>query len=166
MRLQVLPIVMLVLIAGCSQRAADGPPLVRYGTDECADCGMILSDERFAAALRVITNGESRDLLFDDIGDMLEYERANPTAQVSRRFVHDFDTRQWIDPAAAHFIKSDELHTPMGSGIAAFADEQRARARAEQIHAPLLAFGPLVEQERTQAGVVQLSLGQVGEDRH
>jgi copper chaperone NosL len=148
-KLQFLSIMMLMLIAGCSQRPADGPPVVRYGTDECADCGMILSDERFAAALRVMTNGESHDLLFDDIGDMLEYERANPTAHVSRRFVHDFDTRQWIDPAAAHFIKSEEFHSPMGSGIAAFADEQRGRARAEQSHSQLLAFGPLVEQERT-----------------
>ena len=43
--------------AGCADRSADGPPVVHYGQDVCAACNMIVSEERFAAALVVKTDG-------------------------------------------------------------------------------------------------------------
>jgi copper chaperone NosL len=123
--------VILSLLSGCSHQPTDPPPRVRYGQDECAFCGMIISDERFAAALRVNEKGEIRDLLFDDIGDMIDYEKANPGIAVVHRFVHDLSTRRWIDAQAATYSHSDQLQTPMGSGIAAFADEHDAAAHSE-----------------------------------
>jgi copper chaperone NosL len=132
-------VVIVALASGCSRKPNDGPPQVRYGQDECALCGMIVSDERHAAALRAVVDGQTRDLLFDDVGDMLEYEQMNSSAKALRRYVHDFDTRQWIDVAQAKFVQDGQVHTPMGSGILAFADETRAGARGR----PVLQWGAL-----------------------
>jgi copper chaperone NosL len=123
----------IALASGCSRKPNDGPPQVRYGQDECALCGMIVSDERHAAALRAVVDGQTRDLLFDDVGDMIEYEQENPAARAIRRYVHDFETRQWVDAAHAKFVQDEKVHTPMGSGILAFADETRARTRGTQV---------------------------------
>jgi copper chaperone NosL len=123
----------IALVSGCSRKPNDGPPEVRYGQDECALCGMIVSDERHAAAMRAVVDGETRDLLFDDVGDMIEYEQANPSAKPIRRYVHDFETRQRVDASHAKFVHDAKVHTPMGSGILAFADESRARGRGQQV---------------------------------
>ena len=125
--LVVLAMVLCVcVLGGCKPPPTDGPPQVRYGQDSCIHCGMIISDERFAAATVATVDGASRHLLFDDIGDMLAYERKHPEIQVQRRYVHDHATREWLNAAAAIYLKADGLHTPMGSGIAAFATREAA----------------------------------------
>ena len=60
---------LLVLLTACGQDAPAGPPTVRYGQDPCAGCGMIISDDRFAAAW-VDPAGEAAPRLFDDGGGM------------------------------------------------------------------------------------------------
>jgi copper chaperone NosL len=146
MRICFASLVVALLLWGCSQEPQDGPPEVRYGQDECVLCGMILSDQRHVAALRVTQDGEQRDLLFDDIGDMLEYERDNAPLEVKRRFVHDFETRQWVDADNAAFVQSERFHTPMGSGIVAFADEARGSARATQAGEKLVSLAAIKAQ--------------------
>jgi copper chaperone NosL len=118
----------IATLIGCSTRSEDGSPQVRWGADECAHCGMIVSDERFAAALRIITDGEQRDLAFDDIGDMIAYEREHKPLDIRKRFVKDSESRQWTDAASAVFVRNDNTHTPMGSGISAFAQQAQADA--------------------------------------
>ena len=44
-----------------------GPPDIVYGRHICLECGMIISEERVAAAYE----WEGEDRVFDDIGDML-----------------------------------------------------------------------------------------------
>jgi copper chaperone NosL len=135
------------MMSGCSKPPIDAPPEVHYGRDECAHCGMIVGDERFASALRVVLEGSTHDLAFDDIGDMFDYEREKGASlQVSRRYVHDYETKQWIDPSSALFIRSEELHTPMGSGIIAVSDKARAEALREKLNGKLLTFEELKKQ--------------------
>ena len=75
MKMRVTLLVMVVLtllLAGCSQATEIKPPTIRYGEDKCADCDMIINDERFAAAaIREISAGDYESLLFDDIGDLV-----------------------------------------------------------------------------------------------
>ena len=40
----------LIFSAGCSGLSSDKAPNIRYGKDPCAECRMIIGDERFAAA--------------------------------------------------------------------------------------------------------------------
>jgi len=130
---RVLAWLALAVATGCSPQPADGPPRVRYGSDECVHCGMILTEERYAAAMRVTdADGAVRDLLFDDIGDMIAYERAHPELRVTRRYVHDYQSLQWLDASQAQYLVSQQFHTPMGSGIVAFGEQSAARAVAAE----------------------------------
>jgi copper chaperone NosL len=121
---------LLSVIVGCSEKVVEGPPVVKYGQAECAECGMILNDERYASAA-LIESAEGRTyLLFDDIGDQIVHLKKR-SPRVIQQFVHDHNTREWIDVEKAFFLKSESFHTPMGSGIVAFRDRTTADARAK-----------------------------------
>ena len=81
----------------------------------------------------MISEGRQSDLLFDDIGDMIAYEREHKTLDVRKRFVHDHQTRQWLDADIAMFVQNERIHTPMGSGIVAFAGNSPDRSPTTQI---------------------------------
>jgi copper chaperone NosL len=124
----------LLAISGCGKPEEDlGPPQIRFGQDTCHACGMIIEDERYAAAVVTIGgNGITEKHAFDDIGEMLEFV-APAASRTERRYVRDASTRKWVDAATACFVKTSDLKTPMGSGIAAYADLQIAQA-AMAIH--------------------------------
>jgi copper chaperone NosL len=109
-------------LSACSRAPNLDPPELRVGQDTCHECGMIISDARHAAAILATRDGLEETYLFDDTGEMLDFQPPAGAA-VDRRFVHDFATGQWIDAAAARFVKSPALRTPMGTGVVAYADE-------------------------------------------
>ena len=119
--------------AGCIRQELSGPPELRPGRDECAECGMIINEERCSAALLVSRDGVKEHALFDDIGCLLDYAQERPD-EVLEVFVHDHTTRAWLEAERATFILADEtkLKTPMGSGIAAFADPDAAELAARE----------------------------------
>ena len=116
-----LPIIGLV---ACGGNSAEGPPEIRYGQDVCEQCQMIISEPRFAAAY-VTDDGDYHR--FDDIGEMFLY--ATDRGETVRTFwVHDFHSEEWLETGDATFVHNPELTTPMGWGIAAFADRSAAEA--------------------------------------
>ncbi len=120
----------LVAISGCGKPDDDDlcPPQIRFGQDTCHACGMIIEDERYAAAVVTVGgSGAAEKHAFDDIGEMLEFVAPAGTA-AERRYVRDASTRNWVDVAKATLVKVPDLKTPMGSGIAAYADPQTAQA--------------------------------------
>ncbi len=117
-----------LLMTACGNRVASGPPAIRYGQDVCSECGMIVSDERFASAI-VPEASEQGPLLFDDVGCMLDYEQAHQVGKAARYF-HDVRTRQWITAEEASFVKTGQ-QTPMGSGLQALGDRAAAQKLAE-----------------------------------
>jgi nitrous oxide reductase accessory protein NosL len=123
-------IIASLALAACVRNELSGPPELRPGRDECHECGMIINEDRFAAALLVEDRGRREHLLFDDIGCMLDSERAGLAPRtVLLRFVHDHDSRAWVDAQRASFVfaDADAVHTPMGSGILAFAGADAAK---------------------------------------
>jgi len=117
----------LFLLSGCGQAAdTDNPPEIAYGQDVCERCGMIISEEKFAAAYWT-EGGEARR--FDDIGGMLAYI-SEESEDVASYWVHDFANGEWIRAEEAYYVLDSQLMTPMGFGIAAFADEEQAQALA------------------------------------
>jgi copper chaperone NosL len=117
-----------VLLSACSPKNAEPqPPTIAYGQDVCDACGMIVSDAKFAAAT-LLTSNEYRK--FDDIGEMVTYHMDHPEQQVKAWFVHDYTSEAWIRGETAFFVLSDQLQTPMGSGVAAFEKKDDAEAFA------------------------------------
>jgi copper chaperone NosL len=90
---------------------------------------MQIDEARFAAAT-MLTSGAY--LKFDDIGEMLTYHMEHPQDQVTAWFVHDYQSESWLRGEEAFFARSADLQTPMGSGIAAFAEQADAEAFARE----------------------------------
>lgn len=117
-----------IVSAGCGARpSGPQPPDIAFGRDVCEQCGMIISEARFACAT-VLDDGSSHK--FDDIGEMVMYHFDHPDQQVTAYFVHDYNTEAWTRAEPAFYVQSDNIKTPMGHGLAAFAAKTDAEAYA------------------------------------
>ncbi len=125
----------------CSGPSKLEPPEILYGEDLCARCGMIVSEERFAAAALVRDDVGLVPRLYDDIGCMIAAE-LGPTA---KRWVHEFRTLAWIDAEQASYARPEGLVTPMLSGLAAFSSAEAAAAAAGGESATIQDLQALVE---------------------
>jgi len=138
------------LVWGCTRAEVSGPPSLRLGRDECAECGMIISEDRCSSALLVERAGGREHVLFDDIGCMLDYEHENTDLRVVGGFVHDYVTRQWTGSAAAAYLFAPEanLGTPMGSGMVAFSSREGAAKAKESSGGEVLDYAGLAAARR------------------
>ncbi|MCX2728195.1 nitrous oxide reductase accessory protein NosL [Thermomicrobium sp. 4228-Ro] len=125
--------------AACRKRGELTPPDIRYGRDTCAECGMIISDPRFAAAAAA-AKGDA--VLFDDIGCLLRYREKQPPQWVAV-WVHDYETEAWLNAERAWYLVSPALRSPMGYGIAAFSSVDAARSREAALNGALLSWNDL-----------------------
>lgn len=146
-RLLLIPAMVLAALpglAGCGPEPDPlAPPEIVYGEDICDQCGMIISDERYAAAAIVVDGGDPASRAFDDIGELFAYAAAHPDIRIQRWYVHDLETLQWLDAQQATFARWPGLITPMGHGLAAFADPARAQAMAAEHGGQTLSFDAL-----------------------
>ena len=108
----------LLLLASCG--GVPAPVEIDVRSDACAWCRMAVSDLRTAAQL-VAPLEEPR--VFDDVGCLRDYLAGGarlPSGAVA--YVADHRTRAWVSAARAVYAQTPRLATPMGSGIAAWAD--------------------------------------------
>ena len=93
--------------------------LLRAGTrivvdrTACARCKMLISDLRFAAALKT-----DRYFIFDDIGCMLAYA-SNHTDTSTDLWVRDYAAQKWLRSQDATFYFDEHKRTPMSYGFIA-----------------------------------------------
>ena len=125
---------------GSAANAEPAPPTIHYGEDICVFCGMIISEERHAAAF-VTQDGHGH--IFDDIGDMIQ---AHPESEeeVLALFVHDYEDKAWIRAETAHYVLSDQVTTSMASGLIALASSQQAETLAAKLQGQVLTFDELL----------------------
>lgn len=140
----------VLLLGACGGPAVtpEMPPEILYGEDVCDQCDMIISDERFAAGLVVeVGSGRYEHRIFDDIGDLLVFEKEQGDGlTIATYYVHDYNSKEWIDGQHAYYVHSDELRTPMGFGLAAVTQPLEAEALAEEWGGTVLTFAELHEQ--------------------
>ncbi len=130
--------VIIFVVVGCASSTEIKPPEIAYGRDLCDACGMIIGDARFAAAT-LMTDGKT--LKFDDVGEMLMYHAKHPELNVRAWFVHDYNTKAWVRGEESFYVMSrDKIKSPMGMGVAAFADRAAADAFAKEIAAQVMTF--------------------------
>jgi copper chaperone NosL len=135
------------------------PPEILYGEDVCDQCNMIINDERYAAGLVVETEpGQYEHRIFDDIGDLLVYEKEQGDELViAAYYVHDYNSKEWIDGQTAYYIYSQELISPMGFGLAAAAQQLEAETLAEEWNGSVLTLVEL--HERFASGQMMIDAG-------
>ena len=121
-----------MLLASCEQGRLTGPPEVLQGRTECAECGMLINEDRCCSGILVEREGRREALAFDDFGCQIIAERDRAAEfSVVERWVKDYDTRQWVEAGVASFLYPAGVRTPMNTGIVAFADAESARRLAE-----------------------------------
>ena len=131
----------LILGSCAADEVAEGPPEISYGRDICVECGMIINEARYAAAYRLPDGTEEK---FDDLGGLLIHGHKHGELATAEVWVHDVETEAWIRAENAWYVMTKDGRTPMGYGIIAFADRQRAEAVAEGMGAEVLAWEDLV----------------------
>ncbi|HEX5166858.1 MAG TPA: nitrous oxide reductase accessory protein NosL [Thermomicrobiales bacterium] len=116
----------LTMTACGDEAKASDPPDLTVGESTCSRCHMIISDERFASGL---TFEDGDPLLYDDLGEMITViQTEDPHADYI--WVHDYDSKEWIDATMAWYVDSAEIMAPMGSGLAVFETREAAEAFA------------------------------------
>ncbi len=124
---------LVFMLTGC-RSDTDGPPTIRYGDSVCDECGMIISDERFATTTVIQGDRGPEPMLFDDFSCQLNYENSHSDLNILTRWSHDHNSSQWLSTNDAFFVRSDQLQTPMASHIAAFGSSAEADAFAKSLN--------------------------------
>jgi len=132
--------------AGCTGESPSGPPEIRYGQDACEECGMIISERRFAAAALVSpADRPVHYALFDDVGCLLRWQAERPANAIQSRFVHHHNSAEWLDATKALYVRSASLNSPMGFGLAAYGDRQTAERVADEHAGEVLSYDRIVQ---------------------
>lgn len=113
---------LVLLLSACSQE----PHEVHYGSDECAYCKMMITDNRFAAQA-VTETGKS--IKFDAIECMADYASENKQQlHSSELWVSNFNNPgEWLNIDNAFLIKSEVINSPMGESLLALDTEKELK---------------------------------------
>lgn len=118
MKPQPLILVLIGLgLAGCSQ----GPEPIRWGTDTCDRCRMVLVDKSFGAEF-VEKGGRVRK--FDEVDEMVRYLAERPVP--GKAYVTNGIDGGLVPAEGALYVESPDIKAPMGSHVMSFADKPSA----------------------------------------
>ena len=133
-------LILLITLIGCSQE----PVEIHYGSDECAHCKMLISDERFAS--QIVTE-KGKSLKFDAIECMAKYAGAHKSELESAAYwVSDFSLEtDWIDVNNARLVRSKVVKSPMGAGLVALSSDELLNAHLAQFEGEPVIWSDLVK---------------------
>jgi copper chaperone NosL len=115
----------VVLVAGlCFSQCSVKPEPIAYGKDACHSCKMTMMDNKFGCE---IISKKGKVYKFDDVNCLNRFRKAGGIADenVSSILITDFaNPGTLVDVKNAWFVKSDEIKSPMGSGVAGFSRKE------------------------------------------
>ena len=129
--------VFLICLAGCEVK----PEPLFFGKDLCHTCKMTLIDNKYGAEL---VTKKGKIYKFDDMNCMLNFYHSGYEEPTDFQFLQVIDFSRpgiLIDGMHALYLKSDDLRTPMASGIAAFESEQTLNEAKQTFKGVMLSWG-------------------------
>ena len=135
-------VVLVLILAACGGGDASGPPEIQYGRDICVECNMIISEARHSAAYRL---DDGTEKVFDDVGGMVKHGREHGEFDRATAWVHDYQTEEWVEADVAFYVPTESSDSPMGHGIIAFADRERAATFAEAVDGEIIDWGTVLQ---------------------
>ena len=125
--------------ASCARKSGSEALPIMLGKEPCAECHMIIADQRFA--------GEAMDQTgevykFDDIGCLKIFTARSPE-NFKKIWVFDFYSSKATLTESAFFMVSDKLLSPMGYRIAAFMNESEVREAKLEMNGQLFGWDEL-----------------------
>lgn len=134
--------VFLLLLISCS---AEPEPL-QYNKDACHTCKMTLVDKKFGA--EVVTS-KGKVYKFDDANCMINFlnEGTVDFRDVAYKLIIDYSQPEKLIAAGeAFYLKSDTIHSPMNSRIAAFESYATLEKYKKKWNAIYMSWGELIAQ--------------------
>lgn len=129
----------IALLASCN---SNGPEPINYNKDACAYCKMSISEPPFAAQ---ISTKKGRTYSFDDVKCMLNYLKTEDKSSIRAYYIADAENNNILfDITTAHFVKSEEINSPMGGHSLAYQTKEQAEASAEKYQTHILAWDDLI----------------------
>lgn len=135
-----LLVISVMMLGGCGEADPDAPPQILLGDSVCAECGMIVSDERFGTATIIEDERGSQALIFDDFNCQKLFELKHPQLGVITRWSRDYDTLEWFRTCDGYLAQSHRIHSPMASGVASFATHEDATALAQSLEGVVITY--------------------------
>jgi copper chaperone NosL len=114
-----LTLTAVIALAGCSQ----GPEPIRWGTDTCDQCRMVLSDRAYGAEF---VDERGKISKFDEVSELAAWLAANPTK--GEAYVTNGVDGTLVPAATATYLHTKDLIGPMGGNTMSFADRQAGEA--------------------------------------
>lgn len=137
-RKSILTLLAALLLSACGAQAGEPhPPELMFGSDTCEECGMLVSDAKFAAATLTEDGHTHR---FDDLAEMFVFQANHPEDIVKAWFVHDHETETWLRGETAFYVRSGQIRSPMNYGVAAFGTREAAEAFSAETGGELFTF--------------------------
>lgn len=119
--------ILMVMMGSCNT----GPVALVPGVDACSFCKMSITETKFGSEW--ITS-KGRVFKFDDTHCLIEYLKARPADETGTIWFVDFTNPGVFIPSnLATFLKSDALHSPMGSNMGAFQHAQDLEQYRKQL---------------------------------
>jgi len=141
-RLGALAALILLLLMGTACSIEPQPVLL--GSEECAHCRMMIGDLQFASQALTSTGKAYK---FDAIECMAEWVNAGADqAELHSTWVTDGAmTERWVRTDDAHFLRSDQVRSPMGMGLTAYADRAAAVEHHEMVGGELMTWQQVLQ---------------------
>lgn len=134
-----LPIFIATACIACSVE----PQALEFGKDACHTCKMTLTDNKFGGE---IVTKKGKVYKFDDSNCMINFLNSGYLEGEELAFTLLVDYSQpgkLIAVERAFYLKSDEIRSPMNSGIAAFESEASMNEHKRNWNAIYLGWGEL-----------------------
>ncbi len=132
---------LLLLFSSCNTHTIES---VKLNTDHCDNCGMTISDPKFATE---ILTQKGRVYKFDDIACMITYRNEHVEKLSSADFyVSSFTgTNNLTDVKNIVLINSELIGSPMGGNIAGFDNKDSAALYAIKFDASVISWSSLMK---------------------
>ncbi len=130
---------LIFLVISCQKQ----PEAINYQNEDCANCQMTISDNRFGSEL-ITTKGKI--FKFDSIECLVSYMHNIKSNEIHSMWVTDFvNPSNLINIKRAYFLKSDRIQSPMGLNICAFSDTSSLNKIMKESGGNLLIWEELIE---------------------
>ncbi len=134
------------MLASC---AGSGPRLLVLGSDECAQCRMMITDARFGG--EVITR-TGKVQVFDAVECLAAYVASADPALIRSVWVSNFaHPGEWIEASTARFIIGASIGSPMGRSLLALDAGVPAEAAQRRYGGRLIGWSEMLRAARSPA---------------
>lgn len=137
-------VIFLLAIFGCISGCTLGPKPIDYGHVGCHYCSMTIVDQQHAAQL---VTSKGKVFNFDAVECMMNHLKDEDESTIALFLVNDFDQPgTLVDATKATYLISENIPSPMGAFLSAFADGQAAQHTLEANGGELLSWAELKRQ--------------------